>query len=174
VPLDKEKQEEVRVDKALKNNPSQGLNTPFRFDILAQLANILARITLHELLHFSKKTKEALRDALVDSMSFLTQVPSILTDDSGTPCPQCHLVLQQVPNITVTPEDMLLKNNRDNQFLYYTGYTASTCIERIQVGPRSVLSIIPKRLFYFLGIPLSRLSTMIITIYGFNAEVVTL
>jgi len=32
--LDKEKQKEVWFDKALKKNPSQGLNTPFRFDIL--------------------------------------------------------------------------------------------------------------------------------------------
>jgi len=39
LPLDKEKQKEVRFDRALKKNPSQGLNTPFRLDILAQLAN---------------------------------------------------------------------------------------------------------------------------------------
>jgi len=32
-----------------------------------------------------------LRDALGDSESFLTQVPVILTNDNGTPCPQCHL-----------------------------------------------------------------------------------
>jgi len=38
---------------------------------------------------------------------------------------------------------------------------------RIQVDSGSALSIIPKRLLYFLGIPLSRLSTT--TIYGFNA-----
>jgi len=33
-----------------------------------------------------------------------------------------------------------------------------------------LLSIIPKRLLYFLGIPLSRLSTTTTIIYGFNAE----
>jgi len=66
-PKDKEKQKEIRFDESSKKNPSRGLNTLFRFDILAQLANIPARITLHELLCISKKTREALRNALADS-----------------------------------------------------------------------------------------------------------
>ena len=53
--------------------------------------------------------------------------------------------------------------------LYYTRYIGSMLIKRIQVDPGSALSIIPKRLLYFLGIPLSRLSTMTTTIHGFNA-----
>jgi len=52
--------------------------------------------------------------------------------------------------------------------LYYTGYIGSTYIERIQVDLGSALSIIPKKLLYFLGIPLNRLSTTTTTIYGFN------
>jgi len=40
--------------------------------------------------------------------------------------------------------------------------------KKIQVDPGSTLSIIPKRLLYFLGIPLSRLLIMTITIYSFN------
>ena len=91
-PLDKGKQKGVLFDKSLKKDPPKGLNAPFRFDILAQLANILARITLYELLFLSKKTREALRDALADSENFLTQVPAIPTDDDGILCPQCHLV----------------------------------------------------------------------------------
>jgi len=47
--------------------------------------------------------------------------------------------------------------------------TGSTCIERIQVDLSSAVSIILKRLLYFLSIPLSRLSTTTTTIYGFNA-----
>jgi len=35
MPLDKEKQKEVRFDKSLKKNPSQGLTAPFSFNILA-------------------------------------------------------------------------------------------------------------------------------------------
>ena len=49
------------------------------------------------------------------------------------------------------------------------GYISSTCIKRIQVDPRSALSIILKRLLYFLKILLNRLSAMITTKYGFNA-----
>jgi len=64
---------------------------------------------------------------------------------------------------------MLLKDNRHDRSLYYSGYSGSTCIERIQVNSRFALCIIPKRFFYFLGIPLSRLSTTTTTIYGFNA-----
>ena len=83
---DKEKQKEIRFDESLKKNPSRGLNAPLRFDILAQLANIPTRITLHELLRLSKKTREALRDALSDSESFLTQVPISAKDDEAS-CP---------------------------------------------------------------------------------------
>ena len=64
---------------------------------------------------------------------------------------------------------MLLKDNRYDRPLYYTGYISLTCIERVQVDSGSALSIIPKRLLYFLGIPLHRLSAMTTTIYGFNA-----
>ena len=51
----------------LKKTSDLGLDTHFRFDILAQLANILARITIHELLRLSKEMREALRDALANS-----------------------------------------------------------------------------------------------------------
>jgi len=70
----------------LKKDPPKGLNAPFRFDILAQLANIPARMTLYELLRLSKETREVLRDALADSKIFLTQVPAP-PDDEGIPCP---------------------------------------------------------------------------------------
>jgi len=73
-----------------------------------------------------------------------------------------------VPAITFTAKDMLLKDNKYDQTLYYTGHIGSTCIERIQVDTGSALSIIPKRLLYFLGIPLYRLSVMTTIIYGFN------
>jgi len=92
----------------------------------------------------------------------------IPTNDNGTPFSQRHLVQRLVPSITFTPEDMLLKDNKHDEPLYCTGYIGCTCIERIQVDPGSALSIIPKRLLYLLGIPLSRLSTTITTIYSFN------
>ena len=73
-----------------------------------------------------------------------------------------------MPAITFTAEDMLLKDNKHNRPSYYTRYISSTCIERVQVDPGPALSIIPKRLLYFLGIPLNRLSATT-TIYCFNA-----
>ena len=75
----------------------------------------------------------------------------------------------KMPAITFTTEDMLLKDNKDDQPLYYTRYIGSTCIEMVQVDPGSALSIIPKRLLYFLEIPLNRLSATTTMIYGFNA-----
>ena len=69
--------------------------------------------------------------------------------------------------IIFTSEDMLLKDNKHDRLLYYTGCISSTRIERIQVDLGSALSIILKRLLYFLGISLNRLSATTI-IYGFN------
>ena len=103
----KEKHKEVRFDHILKKPSGQGLGTPFRFDILAQLANIPARITIHELLRLSKETREVLRDALADSESFLIYMPEIPKDDAQSPCPECHHVQSKVPAITFTAEDML-------------------------------------------------------------------
>ena len=64
------KEKELRYSKALLKNKVEGSSTPYRFDILAQLANILARITLYELLRLSKSTREA----LVDVEVFMAQI----------------------------------------------------------------------------------------------------
>ena len=64
---------------------------------------------------------------------------------------------------------MLLKDNNYDRPLYHTGYIGSSRIERIQVDPGSTLSIVPRRVMHFLGIPLHRLSMTIITIFGFNS-----
>ena len=97
-------------------------------------------------------------------------MPEILKDDAQSSCPECHHVQSRVPAITFTAEDMLLKDNKHDRPLYYTGYIGSTCIERVQVDPGSALSIIPKRFLYFLGILLYRLFATTTTIYGFNAR----
>ena len=76
--------------------------------------------------------------------------------DSQPLCPKCHHVQLKMPTIPYTTKDMLLKDNKHDRPLYYTGYIGS-CIERIQVDLGSALSIIPKRLLYFLGILLYRL-----------------
>jgi len=53
---------ELRYSKALPKDKAEGSSTPYRFDVLAQLANIPARITFYELLRLSKSTREALRE----------------------------------------------------------------------------------------------------------------
>jgi len=129
--LGKEKQKEVWFDRVLKRPSGPGLDVPFRFDILTQLANIPARITIHELLRFSKETREAFRDALADSELFLTHILEASEDDSQPLYSECHHVQPKIPVITFTTEDMLLKDNKHDQPLYYTGYIGSTCIERV-------------------------------------------
>jgi len=79
-------------------------------------------------------------------------------------------VLPKMPAITFTAEDMLLIDNKHDRPLYYTVYIDSTCVERVQVDPGYTLSITPKRLLYFLGILLNRLSATTTMIYGFNVE----
>ena len=90
-------------------------------------------------------------------------------DDIQPLCPECHHIQLKIPAITFTTEDMLLKDNKHDRPLYYTGYISLTCFEKVQVDPGSALRIIPKRLLYFLGISLNRLSLMTTTIYTFNA-----
>jgi len=96
-------------------------------------------------------------------------MPETPGDDTQPLCSECHHIQSKVPAITFTAEDMLLKDNKHDRPLHYTGYIGSMCIERIEVDPGSILGIIPKRFLYFLGILLYRLSAMTTMIYGFNA-----
>jgi len=127
----KERQKEVRFDHIHKKPSGPGLNIPFHFDILAQLANIPARITIHEPLRLWKETREALRDALANSESFLIHMPEAPRDDTQPSCSECHHIQLKVPAIIFTAEDMLLKDNKYDRPLYYTGYFGSPCIERV-------------------------------------------
>lgn len=82
-------------------------------DVITQLANTPACITLYRLLQLSKATREALREGLVDSDFFLAQNVelSIDVDDS---CPLCRQVMRQVPCVMFSPEDMQVKNIKYN------------------------------------------------------------
>jgi len=112
--------------------------------------------------------REALRDALADSKSFLTQVPSIPTDDNRASCPQCHMVQQQVPWSSLL-RICSSKTTSMTDLCTTQGTWVYTHWENT-IDSGSALSIIPKRLLYFLGIPLSKLSTTTTTIYGLNAR----
>jgi len=69
-----EKQKELRYARALPKDKAEGTSAPYHFDVLAQLDNIPARITLYELLKLSKSTREALREALADAEIFMAQI----------------------------------------------------------------------------------------------------
>jgi len=50
------KKKELRYNEARLKDNEEGSSTLFRFDVSAQLANILAKIILYELLRLSKST----------------------------------------------------------------------------------------------------------------------
>ena len=71
-----EKLKELRHAKVLQKDKVEGLPTPFCFYDFAMLANIPTRITLYELLKLFKSTRKALREVLIDSEAFITQIPT--------------------------------------------------------------------------------------------------
>jgi len=158
-----EKQKEIRFSRVLSKGIAGGSTAPYRFDVLAQLANIPARITLYELLRLSKSTREALQEALANAEVFITQVPK--EEDAE----DCLHAFQSAPCITFTADDMQVKGKHDRP-LYFTGYIGSSKVNCIQVDPGSALSIMPRRVMQHLGIPTHRLSPTQTTIYGFNAN----
>jgi len=129
-------------------------STLFYFDVMAQLANILAQITLYELLRLSKSTRDALREALADAEIFVTQILAICSEKDDN---HCHHTLKQFPCITFTSEDMQVKTKHD-RLLYYTGHIGSSEVSCIQVDLGSSLSIMPRMVMQHLGIPTNRLS----------------
>ena len=78
--------------------------------LITQLANIPARITLYELLRLSKLTKEALREALVDTEAFMARIPA-KPEEEEEDDNHCHHTLKQFPCITITTENMQVKKN---------------------------------------------------------------
>jgi len=64
---------------------------------------------------------------------------------------------------------MQVKEKHDRA-LYFTGYIGSSEMSRIQVDPGFALSVMPRQVMQYLGIPTHRLSATQTTIYGFNAN----
>ena len=123
-----------------RNNAEES-PTPYHFDVLAQLANIPARITLYELLRLSKSTREALREALADAEVFMAQIPAGPQEKDEED--YLH-TSQHAPCITFMPDDMKVKGKHDRP-LYFIGYIESSEVSRIQVDSGSALSIMPRR-----------------------------
>src|SRR3954462_3260867 len=109
------KPREFRYNRPFNEGKAIEVSQPFRFDIINQLANILARITLYELLKLSKSTREALREALADLEVFVTELPIGSTIDESH-----SLSISCVPtDIIFTPEDMQVQG-RHARPLYFT------------------------------------------------------
>jgi len=149
-----ERQKELQYAKALQKDSAEGLSTPFHVDVLAQLANISARITFYELLRPSKSTREALREALADSEAFIAQILAEYEEEAKGHCLQTS---KRFSCITFTPDDMQIKGKQERP-LHYTGYIGSFEVSRIQVAPECALNIMPRRVMQHLGIPTHRLS----------------
>ena len=105
-----EKHKELQYARALPKDKAEGNLTPYRFDVLAQLANVPAKITLYELLRLSKSTREDLREALADAEVFMTQ---ILAEPKEENKEDCLHASQNAPCITFTPDDMQVKMKHD-------------------------------------------------------------
>nr|ABD63076.1 hypothetical protein 17.t00003 [Asparagus officinalis] len=146
------KGKELCYNKALRKDVLESLKGPFQFDVLAQLGNIPARITLFVLLRLSRSTREAFREALADNETFLDFIPPNPTKKTLEAYPQCHQIFQgRMPCITFSLEDMHVSKPKHDRPLYFIGYISFIRVDRIQVGPGSSLSIIPLRLIRYLG-----------------------
>ena len=99
-----EKQKEIRYAKALPKEKAEGTSVPYRFDVLAQLANIPARITLYKPLRLSKLTREALADAEV----FMAQISVEPHEEDKEHCLHAS---QDASCITFTPDNMQVRGN---------------------------------------------------------------
>jgi len=160
-----EKQKEFRYAKALSEDKAEGSSRPYHFDVLAQLANIPARITLFELLRLSKSTRKALREALANAEAFMARILAEPDEEEEN-----YLqAFQHAPYIIFTPDDMQVKGKHDRP-LYFIGYIGSSEVSHIQMDPGSRLNIMPRRVMQHLGITTHRLSVIETIIYGFNAN----
>src|SRR5438045_1278158 len=102
-----EKPKEVWYNRPLNKENAIEVSQPFRFDIINQLANIPARITLYELLKLSKLTREALREALADAEVFVTQLPIASAIDE----PHSLNVACVPTDVVLTPADIQLSGS---------------------------------------------------------------
>src|SRR4051812_29522747 len=111
------KPRELWYNRPLNKGKVVEVSQPFGFDIINQLANILGRITLYELLRLSKSIREALREALADVEVFVTQLPTDLTINESQ-----SLSISNIPtDIVFTSEHMQVQGKPDRP-LYFTVY----------------------------------------------------
>jgi len=124
-----EKQKELRYDKALPKKEA-GASTPFRFDVLTQLTNISARITLYKLWCFlslkerSKRSNSRYRGFCNPNFCYMSR-------RKWQPLPPC---LEAVFLHHLHSRRQQVKGKHDRR-RYCTGYIRSSKVNRIQVYP---------------------------------------
>lgn len=71
----------VNPKQAVKNKALPGLDEPFDYDLLAQLANVPARITMYDLLRLSPDIRQAVVKALSEADKYAPHVHQIEVHD---------------------------------------------------------------------------------------------
>lgn len=157
--LDNGKQKEVKFDKVIKPNRS--------FDMMAQLSNLPAQLTLYEKLCLSKETRKLLKEALKNIESFATLILQLQMMRSALPVIAIKWHDYQVPSLMgrTCPSKILAMI-----VLYNMRYVGSICIEQILIDYGYVLSIKEWRLLSFFQIPISWLFSAMTTIHSFNGH----
>ena len=89
-----EKQKMIRYAKALPKDKAERSSTPYRFDVLAQLANIPARLRALETIEVNKSSFES---SFTDAEVFMAQ---ILAEPQEEDEEDCLHASQYVPYIT--------------------------------------------------------------------------
>ena len=143
-----EKKKEIWYAKALQKDNAKRPSTLYRFEVLAQLANVLARIAL-----WASETLQVNKRSYQKSSSwrrgFIAQILAGLKEEDDGHCLQ---TFKPFPCIMFTPDDMQLKGKHDIP-LYYTGYIGSFELSRIHVDSGSALSIMPPQSHATFGDP---------------------
>lgn len=82
----------------------------------------------------------------------------------------CYQISKKMLCITFISEDMQEKKNKHHQPMYYKGHIGSTEIYRIKLILKITLSIMPRRILRYLGIPANRLVFTSTAIFSFKAN----
>ena len=167
-PLDKGKQKEVWFDKSLKKDPSKGLNA---FVALTYWHNLpISELILLCPSYFASQRRQerrALRDALTDSESFMTQVPATLLMTMGLRVPNviwCSNRCHPLPSLLRTYSSKIIS-------MIDLCTILGTLVPSISRGSKSIWSLLSTSseeaslLLWHLA---RQVVTTTTTIYGFN------
>lgn len=139
----------------MKNKALPGLDEPFDYDLLAQLANVPARITMYDLLRLSPDIRQAVVKALSEADKYAPHVHQIQVND--VPQEENRGIQEKMkaeePDLAFYREDFFLGDLHHNRPLYLSGYIGEVKLRQVQVDPGSAINVIPLKKVRKLGIP---------------------